>query len=126
MSLATRTMETEIDVENKDLSLTPGMYANTTIELERKANVLTIPVQAVVRNGNQPTVLVVDNQNHVQLRNISLGLQGSTLVEVTGGLNEGERVIIGGQSNYQPGESVKPRLQQLQTSDVSQEQGGEQ
>ncbi len=126
VSLATRTMETEIDVENKDLSLTPGMYANTTIELESKTNVLTIPVQAVVRNGNQPTVLVVDNQNHVQLRNISLGLQGSALVEVTSGLNEGEHVITGGQSNYQPGESVKPHLQHLQSSDVSQEQGGEQ
>src|SRR5262249_12459077 len=34
LNLATRTMQTEIDVENKDLSLTPGMYANTTIELE--------------------------------------------------------------------------------------------
>ena len=49
ISLATRTMETEIDVENRDLSLTPGMYANTTLELERRDNVLTIPVQAVIQ-----------------------------------------------------------------------------
>jgi len=127
ISLATRTMETEIDVENKDLSLTPGMYANTTLELERKTNVLTIPVQAVVRNGNQSTVLVVDNQNRVQPRNISLGLQGSALVEVTGGLTAGERVITGGQSNYQVGETVKPRLEHLPASDISAEQpGGEQ
>ncbi len=40
ISLATRTMQTEIDVENKDLSLTPGMYANTTLELERQDHVL--------------------------------------------------------------------------------------
>ena len=63
-------METEIDVENKDLSLTPGEYANTTIELERHDNVLTIPVQAVIRNGNQQSVLVVDASHHVQTRNI--------------------------------------------------------
>jgi RND family efflux transporter MFP subunit len=63
LNLATRTMETEIDVENKDLSLTPGEYANTTIELERHDNVLTIPVQAVIRNGSQQSVLVVDAQH---------------------------------------------------------------
>ena len=127
LNLATRTMETEIDVENKDLSLTPGMYANTTLELERHDNVLTIPVQAVIRTGNQSSVLVVDNQNHVQTRAVTLGLQGSMLTEVKSGLAEGDRVITGGQSNYQAGETVKPKFEHLPTEDVSAEQsGGEQ
>ena len=124
ISPATRTMETEIDVENNDLSLTPGMYANTTLELERENNVLVIPVQAVIRNGSQSSVLVIDSQNCVQTRNVALGLEGSMLVEVKEGLKEGERVITGGQSNYQVGESVKPRVEQLPTADVSQEQSG--
>jgi RND family efflux transporter MFP subunit len=127
VSLATRTMETEVDVENKDLSLTPGMYANTTLELEHRINVLTIPVQAVIRNGTRASVLVVDSQNRVQTRNVTLGLQGATLFEVKSGLQEGDRVITGGQSNYQVGESVKPELEHLPTADVSAEQsGGEQ
>jgi RND family efflux transporter MFP subunit len=127
VSLDTRTMETEIDVPNKDLSLTPGMYANTTLELERKVNVLTIPVQAVLRNGDQSSVLVLDSQNHVHARKVTLGLQGSTLVEVKEGLAEGDRVITGGQSNYQIGETVKPKFQDLPRTDVSEEQsGGEQ
>ena len=127
VSLSTRTMETEIDVENKDLSLTPGMYANTTIELERRDHVLTIPVQAVMNNDNQTAVLVVDSQNRVQSRDITLGLQGSMLVEVKSGLSEGDRVLIGGHSNYQAGETVKPKLQSLPTSENSQDQsGGEQ
>ena len=127
VSLDTRTMETEIDVPNKDLSLTPGMYANTTLELERKVNVLTIPVQAVLRNGDQSSVLVLDNQNHVHARKVTLGLQGSTLVEVKEGLAEGDRVITGGQSNYQIGETVKPKFQDLPRTDVNEEQsGGEQ
>ena len=124
VSLATGTMETEIDVENNDLSLTPGMYANTTLELERKNNVLLIPVQAVIRNGNQASVLMVDSAGRVQARNVALGMQGTTLVEVKGGLNEGDKVITGGQSNYQPGEVVRPRLEDLPTADVSQEQSG--
>ncbi len=127
VSLDTRTMETEIDVPNKDLSLTPGMYANTTLELERKVNVLTIPVQAVLRNGDQSSVLVLDSQNHVQTRKVTLGLQGSMLVEVKEGLAEGDRVITGGQSNYQIGETVKPKFEDLPRTDVSEEQsGGEQ
>ncbi len=124
VSLATRTMETEIDVENKDLSLTPGMYANTTLELERREHVLTIPVQAVVGNGNQSSVFIVDGRDHVQLRNVTLGLQGSSLVEVKAGLEEGDRVITGGQSNYQVDETVKPKLEQLPAFDVSAEQSG--
>lgn len=127
VSLDTRTMETEIDVPNKDLSLTPGMYANTTLELERKVNVLTIPVQAVLRNGDQSSVLVLDSQNHVHTRKVTLGLQGSMLVEVKEGLAEGDRVITGGQSNYQIGETVKPKFEDLPRTDVSEEQsGGEQ
>jgi multidrug efflux pump subunit AcrA (membrane-fusion protein) len=98
------------------------MYANTTLELERRDNVLTVPVQAVLHNGNQPSVLVVDGQNHVQLRNVIVGLQGSRLVEVKSGLKQGERVIAGGQSKYQAGEAVKPILEQLPANDANAEQ----
>ena len=124
VSLATGTMETEVDVENSDLSLTPGMYANTTLELERRNKVLLIPVQAVIRNGNQASVLMVDSGGRVQARNVALGMQGTMLVEVKSGLNEGDKVITGGQSNYQPGEVVTPKLEDLPTADVSQEQSG--
>lgn len=124
---ATRTMETEIDVENKNLSLTPGEYANTTLELERHDNVLTIPVQALIQTGAQASVLVVDPSHHVQIRKVVTGLQGSNLVEVKSGLAEGDLVITGGQSNYQPGEAVVTNLQKSSAADVSQEQsGGEQ
>ncbi len=124
LNVATRTMETEIDVENKDLSLTPGEYANTTIELERHDKVLTIPVQAVIRNGNHQSVLVVDASRHVQARNIETGLQGSNLIEVRTGLAEGDLVITGNQSNYQPGEAVTTNLQQSTVDDIREEQSG--
>lgn len=124
LSLATRTMETEIDVENKDLSLTPGEYANTTIELERHNNVLTIPVQALIRNGNQTSVLVVDASHHIQTHKVVTGLQGSNLVEIKSGLAEGDLVVTGNQSNYQPGETVTTNEQPSVSSDTSQEQSG--
>lgn len=112
VSTDTRTMETEIDVPNKDLRLTPGMYANTTLQLERHENVLTIPVPAIVRDANQTSVLVVDAQNRVEFRTVQLGIQSPSRAEVISGLKEGDRVIVGGQSNYQQGEKVRPLMAQ--------------
>ncbi len=39
VNFETRTMETEVDVENKDLSIDPGMYANTQLQLDHADNV---------------------------------------------------------------------------------------
>ena len=81
-------------------------------------------MQAVIRNGTQNSVLVVDASHHIQVRKIDAGLQGSNLVEVKSGLAEGDLVITGGQSNYEPGEMVTTNLQKTSPSDVSQEQSG--
>jgi RND family efflux transporter MFP subunit len=125
VSLDTRTMETEIDVENADLSLTPGMYADTTIELDRKENALSVPVQAVLQGANEHYVLVVDGQGRVQRRAVELGEQTSDRAEILHGLSEKEQVIVGGQSNYQIGEMVKPKLE-TESSDTGDDQTGEQ
>jgi RND family efflux transporter MFP subunit len=122
VSLDTRTMETEIDVENADLSLTPGMYADTSIELDRKENALSVPVQAVVQGTNEQYVLVVDGQDHVQRRTVALGEQTSDRAEILHGLSDKEPVIVGGQSNYQIGELVKPRLD-VQSADAEKQVG---
>jgi len=127
VSLATRTMETEIDVENKDLSLTPGMYADTTIVLEKHSNVLSVPLRAVMNPTGEPSVLVLDSQNRVEPRRIALGLENSSSAEVTRGLKEGDRVITGGQSNLRAGETVQPRPDAMLSGDFNSEQaGGEQ
>jgi RND family efflux transporter MFP subunit len=124
LNFATRTMETEIDVANKDLSLTPGEYADTTIELERHDNVLTVPVQAVIRSGDERSVLVLDGSHHILARNIETGLEGSNLIEVKSGLVEGDLVIIANQSNYQPGEAVVANLQKNSATDATEEKSG--
>lgn len=125
VSLDTRTMETEVDVPNQDLSLTPGMYAKTTLQLEHRENVLTIPVGAVIQDGGQTTVLALDGQDRVRMVPVKLGLQGSNLVQVVSGLSEGERVILGGQSKYQANEQVRPVLESIGNLDMKQQQEGQ-
>jgi RND family efflux transporter MFP subunit len=109
----TRTMHTEIDVENPQDTLTAGMYAQVKLALQGNRGALTVPVQAVVQegDGNDHYVLVVDDQNRVQKRNVVLGEQTSTTVEIVHGLSEKERVISAGQSDYAIGEVVMPKLE---------------
>ena len=112
----TRTMLTEVDVPNRDLSLSPGMYAETTIQLLQKNNALILPGQAVVQSGEQSYVLVVDATNHVEKRNVTLGIQTSNRVEITSGLQAGDNVIASGQTGYQPGEVVSPHAAFIPTA----------
>ena len=124
VNFETRTMETEIDVDNKDLSIAPGMYANTLLELEDHKNVVTIPVEALVLNGKQQTVYVLDDGNRIHIRSVQVGLQGQKLAEIVGGLNPGDRVVLGGQENYHEGQQVNPLLAAEPASDTVHETGG--
>jgi RND family efflux transporter MFP subunit len=124
VNFETRAMETEVDVENKDLSIAPGMYANTLLQLGHVTNVVTIPVEALVLNGEQETVYVLDDSNRIHIRNVAVGLQGSKLAEITSGLNPGDRVVVGGQDKYQEGEEVNPLLTASPASETVQETGG--
>lgn len=124
VNFETRTMETEIDVENQDLSIAPGMYANAEMQLASADNVTTIPVEALVLNGSQETVYMLDANNRVHVRNVKVGLRGSKLAQIESGLEPGDRVILGGQEKYSEGEQVSPILTQEPASDVAREAGG--
>ena len=109
LATSTRTMLAEVDVPNPDLSLSTGMTAETTIVLQQKENVLTVPVNAVLDADTKPWVLAVDANNKVEKVPVTLGIQGPDRVEITHGLTEHQQVIVSGQSNYQPGDTVRPR-----------------
>ncbi len=124
LDMSTRTMETEVDVPNPKLVITPGMYANTYLQLAHKENVLTVPLSAVQGTGRTGTVLVLDANNAVGQRQVETGLRGSLLVEITKGLNEGDTVILGDAGAYRGGERVAPLPQPEPASDVMHEEGG--
>lgn len=112
----TRTMETEIDCDNRDGRLMPGMYTESEISLHQKPNALTLPLEAVVRNGDDATVLAVNSQDVLDERHVKLGLEDNTRVEVLSGLSEGDRVVIGNRSQFRTGQKVQPKLINAQES----------
>jgi len=106
---ATRTMRTEVDVDNKDLHLTPGMYTAVTVNLESKTGVLTLPIQAVSL-GDNPNVWLVNSKNEIEERPVTVGMQTPDKVEITAGLNEGDQVLFGNRNLVNIGTKVTPKL----------------
>jgi RND family efflux transporter MFP subunit len=106
----TRTMHTEVDVENPNHVLLPGVYAEATLDLERKNDALVVPLQAVNQNGNGATVFVVGLNNQLVSRKVQLGLQTPSEAEVLEGLSEGDRVVVSDTSGLKAGVAVKPKV----------------
>ncbi len=104
-------MHVEVDVPNPGLTLAPGMYATATLELEKREQVISIPVEALQeRKGIAATVLVLDDQHKIEERKIVTGMETPARIEVVSGLKQGEMVVLGGQGRYQPGQSAEPKL----------------
>lgn len=108
LDTATRTMQVEIDVPNKDGKLTPGMYADVSLDVRRAGNALAVPVQAVDQSGSHPFVLVVGKDNRIEKRPVTLGISTPNQVGILSGLNAGERVVAANLGTFQPGELVIP------------------
>jgi RND family efflux transporter MFP subunit len=121
LDMQTRTMQTEIDCQNRDGRLIPGMYTESRLMLQEEKNTLTVPLEAVSRNGEDATVLAVDSQNTLGERHVKLGLEDGSGVEVLSGLADGDRVVIGNRSQFHNGEKIQPK----EVSASSSKTGGE-
>ena len=124
LNFETRTMETEVDVNNKDLTIDSGMYANALLRLNHADNVLTIPVGAIVLHGDQNQVYVLDSNNRVHIRNVEVGIRGNQLAEIQSGVNPGDRVILAAQAKYSDGEAVTPVVEKTSSSETAPQSGG--
>ena len=116
---ATRSMDTEVDVRNPGFVLIPGMYAEVDLSLQKTLRALAVPVTAVDMDaeagkaGAAATVLVVDSQNKLEKRPVTIGMETSNRIEIRSGLRDGELLVIGNRSGLQPGQEVSPKLTEM-------------
>jgi RND family efflux transporter MFP subunit len=106
LDASTSSMQLEVDVPNADGSLTPGMYAQVTLNVRRAGDALVVPIQAVDTSGPQPVLLVINAQSRVERRVVQTGVATANRIEVLSGLSEGEQVIVANQASFQPDELV--------------------
>lgn len=122
LDTSTRTLQVEIDVPNKNGKLTPGMYADVSLNIQRAGNALAVPVQAVDQGGSQPFVLVVNKNNRVEKRDVTIGISTANRVGILSGLSEGERVIAANLGSFQPGERVTPHRSAMDSANTGEDQ----
>jgi len=120
---STRTMQVEVDVPNHDYKLAPGMYADVSLRVQNDPHALTLPLQAINREADKTTVLLVDSQNHVEEREIHTGIEGSNRIQVLSGLHEGDRVIVGNLGEYRTGQRVDPQMSTMADEKYAAQQG---
>lgn len=92
-------------VANADGPLRQGMFARIALELERRAEALTVPEEAIIGKDNQQLVFkVVDGK--VAPTPVKLGIRSKGRVEIVEGLKAGETVVTAGHMKVRPGMPV--------------------
>jgi membrane fusion protein (multidrug efflux system) len=91
----TRTFKGNIQINNKDYLLRPGMFVKADIVTDRKDSVIVIPKSIILSRQRGKTVFIIDRGVAAE-RIIETGLENISDVEVTKGLMKGERVVTSG------------------------------
>jgi RND family efflux transporter MFP subunit len=105
---ATRTLLTEVHVSNADGVLMPGMYAQVDLSVPRKNPPLLIPGDTLVVRGDGPQVAVVGDDGAVHWARIQLGRDYGDRLEVLGGLEIGQQIVVNPSDVVREGAKVKP------------------
>ncbi|MFM9435885.1 membrane fusion protein, multidrug efflux system [Janthinobacterium sp. CG_23.3] len=93
---------------NPQRTLLPGMYVRARLEQAVQEAAITVPQQAVVRNPEGASVMLVGADNKVTPRPVTADVAQGNLWVVSAGLKGGERIIVEGFQKAKPGAVVKP------------------
>jgi RND family efflux transporter MFP subunit len=116
---ATRTAEIEIEVANSDYRLKPGMYSRVELTIDTRTNAITIPRNALVTFDGKDGVFIalgapVEGASNTgapaaltaKFVPVQVGIRDGERIEITGGLDEGARVITTGASALKDGDRI--------------------
>lgn len=92
---------------NPDRFLLPGMYARARLEQAVDEKAITVPQQAVVRNQDTASVMLVGADGKVKAQTVKTGSAQDDKWIILDGLKAGDRVIVEGLQKAQPGAPVK-------------------
>jgi hypothetical protein len=107
-SANTRTVVTELTVDNSNHTLWPGTYVDVEFQVPTDPTVLTMPEAALIFRENGAQVAILDAQNRVHLRNVTLGQNLGQTVQVTSGLSPGDKLVNNPPAGLLEGQSVQP------------------
>jgi len=103
---ATGTVKMKAEFPNASLQLWPGQFVNVRLLIDTLVQVVVIPTPAVQRGPNGTFAYVIQPEDRVSLRPISVAQQSETLSVIASGISPGERVVTTGFSRLKDGSGV--------------------
>src|SRR5262245_27974990 len=113
---STGTLQVRGIFENKDFALLPGMFARVRVPISRPAPALLVPDTAIGTNQIGRYVLVVNKDNKVEQRTVTIGQVDNQLRVIESGLKPDDWVVIDGIQRAIPGGTVEPDKQKIKVS----------
>ena len=107
---ASRTLLAEVQIDNKNGQLLPGMYSQVTFETPRHEPPLLIPADTLVVRADGPQVAIVTPEKTAHFQKIALGRDLGDSLEVLSGLDADSQLIINPGDRVQEDAKVKPVL----------------
>lgn len=120
IDMSTRTLNTEVDVPNKDGKLLPGSFGEVHFAVGNSVPRITIPTNAMLFRAEGAQAAVVGSDDKVQLRSIVIGRDFGNTIEILGGLDPSDRIIINPSDSLEAGQQVHI----AQSDQSAQKQGG--
>jgi RND family efflux transporter MFP subunit len=102
-----RTLLTEVDVDNRNGALLPGSYTEVHLNVSRPVPALIVPVSALILLPDGLHVGVVDSSNHAHIVHVIPGRDSGSTMEILSGLQQGQQVIANPPDSLTDGELVR-------------------
>ena len=103
---AARLYRLELEIDNPDHAILPGMFLRANIIKKSRENALAIPFYSII-SRNDEQFIYVEQKGIVRKRNVKTGIMEKWMVEITDGLSSGELVVVEGHRDVEDGQTVK-------------------
>ena len=113
---STRTLLTEVDVDNHDGRLLPGAYAQVHFAVPVQTLRMAIPVNALLFRPEGPRVAVVGPDQKIHMKAVILGRDFGTSLEVLGGLDANDNIVVNPPDSLEDGQQVRIKAEGKQSS----------
>jgi membrane fusion protein, multidrug efflux system len=118
MSPDSRTLLTELEVENSNHEILADTFAQVRFKEANLQASLVLPANTLIFRSEGTQVGVVSSDNKVQLRNVSLGRDFGPTIEILGGVTPTDRVILNPPDSLEGGITVRVATAEPKEPDV--------
>jgi RND family efflux transporter MFP subunit len=103
----TRTLQVEVDLDNPNLILMPGMYVEVNFVMSHES-LLRVPASALMFRSGGPQVAVVGSDGKIAFRDVRIAIDNGDYVEIGSGLSANEKVALNLSNQIAEGQTVVP------------------